>query len=104
MRKKKKEYLNQYLLQEAKISRLKTMSKINPELKEQYGEEIKSALALREKIESEISAVDGSILSEVLFQKYVFGKTLEDISYTLNYSQRHIERLHVRALEEFKLQ
>ena len=103
MRKQKKEYLSTYLLQETKISRLKTMSKINPELKNLYEKEIDQALLLRQKIEKQILAVDGGILSEVLFQKYIFGKTLEDISYTLNYSSRHIERLHIKALDEFKL-
>lgn len=103
MRKQKKEYLSTYLLQETKISRLKTMSKINPELKNLYEKEIDQALLLRQKIEKQILAVDGGILSEVLFQKYVFGKTLEDISYTLNYSSRHIERLHIKALDEFDL-
>ena len=103
MRKQKKEYLSTYLLQETKISRLKTMSKINPELKNLYEKEIDQALLLRQKIEKQILAVDGGILSEVLFQKYIFGKTLEDISYTLNYSSRHIERLHIKALDEFRL-
>ena len=103
MRKQKKEYLSAYLLQETKISRLKTMIKINPELEKQYKKEIDQAIKLRQEIEQKILAVDGGILSEVLFQKYVFGKTLEDISYTLNYSSRHIERLHIKALDEFQL-
>ncbi len=103
MRKRKKEYLSTYLLQETKISRLKTMIKINPELEKQYKKEIDQAIKLRQEIEQKILAVDGGILSEVLFQKYVFGKTLEDISYTLNYSSRHIERLHIKALDEFQL-
>lgn len=103
MRQKKKEYLRNYLLQETKISRLKTLSKINPELKPRYDRGIKEALDLRQEIEAKITAVDGGILSEVLFQKYVFGKTLEDISYVLNYSPRHIERLHIKALDKFQM-
>lgn len=103
MRSDKKKYLSSYLLQETKISRLRTMAKINPELQEDYEKSITQALELRKKIEAQIAAVDGGILSEVLFQKYVFGKTLEDISYTLNYSPRHIERLHVTALDQFKM-
>lgn len=103
MRKEKKEYLSTYLLQETRISRLKTMCQINPQLRPRYEEELNKALGLRQEIEAKILAVDGGILSEVLFQKYVFGKTLEDISYTLNYSARHIERLHIKALDKFKL-
>ena len=103
MRQKKKEYLSRYLLQEAKISRLKTMSKINPELKPKYDIGIKAALDLRQEIERKIAAVDGGILTELLFQKYVFGKTLEDISCVLNYSPRHIERLHIKALDKLEM-
>lgn len=103
MRQKKKEYLSTYLLQETKISRLKTMAKLNPELKHEYDKGIKEALALRQTIEKQISLVDGGILSELLFQKYIFGKTLEDISYILNYSPRHIERLHIKALDKFEM-
>lgn len=103
MREEKKKYLKQYLLQESKISRLKTMSQVNPEFKENYDILIEKSLALRSKIEEQISSVDDDILSEVLFQKYVFGKTLEDISCILNYSIRQIERLHIKALDKFKM-
>ena len=60
-------------------------------------------LLLRIKIERQISEVDSGILSEVLYQKYIFGKTLEDIGAILNYSTRHIERLHIKALDLFKM-
>ncbi len=104
MRQEKKKYLNQYLLQEAKISRIKNLMRLNPELFEDYNNSLKASLELRQKIENQITQVDGGILSEILFQKYIFGKTLEDISYTLNYSTRHIERLHVKALDKFKME
>lgn len=103
MRNEKKKYLSTYLLQETKISRFKTMIKINPEMREEYEKEIAEALELRKTIEAQIAAVDGGILTELLYQKYVFGKTLEDISYILNYSPRHIERLHIKALDIFKM-
>lgn len=79
------------------------MSQVNPEFKENYDILIEKSLALRSKIEEQISSVDDDILSEVLFQKYVFGKTLEDISCILNYSIRQIERLHIKALDKFKM-
>ncbi|MGI6279557.1 MAG: hypothetical protein ACOYJS_03235 [Acutalibacteraceae bacterium] len=103
MREKKKEYLKQYLLQEAKISRLQTMAELNPEKKGEYDRLIQGAINLRREIEEKIAAVDGGILSELLFQKYVFGRTLDDISCILNYSPRHIERLHIKALEKFNM-
>ncbi len=103
MRKLKKKYLSLYLLQEAKIERIRKMQRMNPELNEGYLKKLEECLKIREKIEAQISAVDDELLSELLFQKYVFGKTLEDISYILNYSPRHIERLHIKALDQFKM-
>lgn len=99
----KKQYLSLYLLQESKINRLKQMSLINPEEKQKYQLEITKSLSLRNEIEFKIRSVDNNILSELLFQKYILGKTLEEISYILNYSKRHIERLHIEALKKFEL-
>ncbi len=103
MRQKKKEYLNSYLLMETKINRLRQMASLNPELKENYNAALNEALNLRLKIESQIAEVDGGILSELLYQKYIFGKSLEEVSYIINYSVRHTERLHIKALDKFKL-
>lgn len=103
MQKEKKKYLKQYLLQETKINRIKRMLLLNPEKAELYKELIESSVKLRDKIEEEIKSVDSDILSELLYQKYIFGKTLEEIALTLNYSKRHIERLHIKALENFKI-
>ena len=103
MRQEKKKYLSSYLLQETKINRIRNMSVVNPELKAKYDEELKEVLDLRLKIEKQIAKVDGGILSELLCQKYIFGKTLEDISLVLNYSTRHIERLHIKALDKFEM-
>ena len=54
MRKQKKEYLSTYLLQETKISRLKTMIKINPELEKHYKKELSEAIKLRQEIEQKL--------------------------------------------------
>ncbi len=104
MRKTKKEYLSSYLLQEPKINRLRKMADLNPELELQYKDALNEALLLRIKIERQINEVDGGVLSELLYQKYIFGKTLEDIADILNYSTRHIERMHTKALEKFKME
>lgn len=96
-----KNYLKQYLLQEAKIKRLKEMLEANK--KAIYKEEIKNAEALRDEIENKIRCIDDTIYSELLYQKYVLGKTLEEISFNLNYSVRQIERLHKKALEKINL-
>ena len=103
MNSEKKKYLTLYLLQNEKISRLNEMSINNPENKEKYELQIKAACALREEIEEKIEKVDGGVLSELLYLKYVCGKTLLEISYALNYSVRHIERLHIKALNKFEI-
>ncbi len=97
----KKKYLNSYLLQEAKIKRLREMCRIHPERRAEYEKLIDEASALRDKIEGEIKAVGDDLSVELLYQKYIFGKTLEEISLILNYSKRHIERLHIKALKKF---
>ena len=98
-----KEYLSLYLLQNEKIRRLKETALQNPEEKEKYISQIKAAQTLRRDIEEKIEAVDGGVLSELLYLKYVCGKTLMQISYELNYSVRQIERLHIKALEKFEM-
>ena len=103
MNKEKKEYLSLYLLQNEKIRRLKETALQNPEEKEKYISQIKAAQTLRREIEDKIEAVDGGVLSELLYLKYVCGKTLMQISYELNYSVRQIERLHIKALQKFKM-
>lgn len=100
----KKKVLNQYLIQEAKINRLKQMTILFPERKSEYNKQIKNAVNLRKHIENSIQNLPDSTLIEILYRKYVLGKTLEEISFTLNYSKRHIERLHLKALEIIEVQ
>ena len=103
MSKEKKEYLSLYLLQSEKIRRLRETALQNPEEKEKYILQIESAQTLRREIEDKIESVDGGVLSELLYLKYVCGKTLMQISYELNYSVRQIERLHIKALGKFEM-
>ena len=103
MNRQKKEYLSLYLLQNEKIRRLSETALQNPEEKEKYILQIKTAQSLRREIEEKIEAVDGGVLSELLYLKYVCGKTLMQISYELNYSVRQIERLHIKALQKFEM-
>lgn len=101
--KEKKEYLDLYLIQQAKILRLKRLMELNPESNSRYELKIKNAEQLREKIEEDIERVDGGILSEVLSQHYLCGRSLEQTAYALNYSKRHIERLHKTAMERLNI-
>lgn len=99
----KKKYLSLYLLQHSKIIRLKSMQPQTDAEKQKISKEIMDANNLRFEIENKINNVSDERLKELLFFKYVCGKTLLEISYILNYSPRHTERLHIKALKEFKI-
>lgn len=95
----KKEFLDLYMLQQIKINRLNYLIQENPTRKEHYISQIEAAHRLRDKIELAIENIDGGILSEVLCQKYLCGKSLEETALTLNFSKRHTERLFNKAIE-----
>ncbi len=99
----KKTFLKAYLLQQSKIKRLKEMSLKFPEKSKDYKTQVKDCIKTRQKIEKKINALDSEILKEVLIQKYICGKTLEEIGLILNYSTRHVERLHRKAIDKFKI-
>ncbi len=99
----KKAFLKSYLLQQAKIKRLKEMSLRFPEKRKDYKAEIEECIKTRQKIEKKISALDNEILKEVLIQKYICGKPHEEIGLILNYSTRHVERLHREAVDKVEI-
>ncbi len=98
-----RDYLKNYRLLQAKITRLEQLLCECPEKREKYKKELDSTVLLRDKIEDSIDAVDGGILSEILSQKYICGRSLEQIGYLINYSKRQTERLHIKALLELKI-
>lgn len=99
----KKKYLESYRFLQLKIERLRSMMFSNPDRRENYKGTMHRAEHLRNKIEDEIEAVDGAILSEILYGKYVCRMSLEEIADRLFYSKRQIERLHIKALEKFEI-
>ena len=99
----KKEYLERYLIQQARIERPRDQMSINPKTVRRYRKKIRDAERIRRRIEDTIDSVDGGILSEVLSQKFLCGRSFEQISLTLNYSKRHIERLYIRAMEKIRI-
>ena len=98
-REAKVRFLKNYRVLSVKIERLNEMKIMYPENSERYNREIALALDAMRKTENTIKAVDDGILSEILFQKYLCGKSLETVSYALNYCKRQIERLHIVALD-----
>ncbi len=99
-----KEYLLGYRLSLAKIGRLREMMNLRPD---EIGSIRVELLQTREecnRIEREIDAVRPAVLSELLAQKYLCGRSLEEISDTMGYSKRQLERLHKKAIESFERQ
>ena len=99
----KKKYLSLYMLQHARIERLVGMLETGTGNQAECLAGIRKANELRNEIERKIKEVDGGVLSELLYLKYVCGKPLLEISFILNYSVRHTERRHKKALEKLKL-
>lgn len=99
----KRNYLSGYKVLGAKIDRLCEMSRMFPKEKETYLKKADETRNFMKRIESNIERVDNGLLSEILFQKYVLGRSLETVSYALNYSKRQIERLHLVALEKISI-
>ena len=99
----KKAQLALYRIQLLKIERLHQMLFKNPDRRDTYKSAIHRAERLRNSIEDAVERVDGGILSEILFQKYLCGKSLAEIAEQLCYSKRQLERLHIKALEQIDL-
>ncbi|MCQ2455210.1 MAG: hypothetical protein MJ090_03605 [Clostridia bacterium] len=99
----KTKFLKGYRVFFVKIDRLKEMCDMFPENVSDYKKEISRTNKIIEKIDTAIKNVDDGILSEILFQKYILGRSLESISFELNYSKRQIERLHNIAIEKLEI-
>ena len=101
--KQKREYLKEYRINQMRIKRLNEQIIDYPEMAQRYAEQLHQCICRCQKIEDEIDAVEDTFLSELLSQKYMCGKSLEEIGLGFNYSKRHIERMHTRALDRFKI-
>lgn len=101
--KEKRKILSGYRLLNTKIDRLEEMGNMFPNERKNYESEAKKCRGLMKKIEVAIKAIDDGVLSEILFQKYVLGRSLETISYSLCYSKRQTERLHISALNKLEI-
>lgn len=95
----KRLYLEQYPLAVAVINRCYLLSAKNADKSEKYKNEMNEAILLRDFIEHDIEKITDKVESEVLAQKYLCAKTLEETAVMLNYSKRQIERIHLNALE-----
>lgn len=60
--------------------------------------EIEMLIATERKVQKTIDAVKDKTLSELLYKRYINGKTFEMIAVEMNYSYRQITRMHGAAL------
>ena len=101
--KNKKQFLRKYRLQQKKIERLREMIILNPRNNSRYLKQIAVCEKNCEIIEAKINAIDNELFREILFLKYVCGKTLKEIAVIIEYSLRHTERMHMEAVREIEL-
>ncbi len=99
----KRKYLSQYGVLWLKLKRISEMLLINPEKKNIYIKETNKIKKGLSQIENTIENVDGGLLSEILFSKYICKKSLTRIAEEICYSKRHTERLHIKALDKMKI-
>ena len=99
----KKDYLKSYRLQENLIRTLKRLCIENPSQKDVLHTKIEECENLRTQIAEKIFKIKDTRYKVLLYEKYMNGRTLEEIALILNYSKRHAERLHIAALKSFKL-
>ena len=101
--KDKKAYLSDYRLQETIINQLKRMCIENPSQRESLHKRIEECESLRLQIAETIYRIKDTRYKVLLYEKYINGRTLEEIATILNYSKRHAERLHIAALKSIKI-
>ena len=85
-------------------NRLQTAVEKIAELENQIAAKIDEWRAARDKIVEVINTVEDYRLRSILLQRYVQGKTFEQIAVSMHYDYRWITRLHGRALQKLTLE
>ena len=78
-----------------------SIAKLNA-MEESLADMIDEYIRKKDVIVSQIDGIENEEHYSLLFSRYVEKKTFEKIAYEMNYSFRHITRLHGRALKEFE--
>lgn len=73
------------------------------ELEEKLNARINKQVDLRMEIERGIEAVNNPKLRIILRDRYIEGKTWDDIAERMHYAKRHIIRLHGYALSQLQI-
>jgi hypothetical protein len=69
------------------------------EAEDRVEEEIELLQATQREVCSVISEIDDAICRTMIYERYISGKTFEQISVDLGYCWRHTLRVHGRALQ-----
>lgn len=73
------------------------------ELEERLDKEIDRLTEKRQEIEQAVNAIPDEVQREVLTRRYLLYQKWEVIAKEMNYSERHIRRLHGHALKNMSL-
>lgn len=68
----------------------------------QLAEVISQYMQEREEAKNRIEKMDDETLREILYLRYISGKSLSAVAETMHYSDRQIIRLHGEALSKFE--
>lgn len=71
------------------------------DLEKEIDRKIAAAIAGREKIETLITRLRSPMLREIICRKYILGDTWERVAEEMGISERHVRRLHKKALSLF---
>ena len=73
------------------------------ELERDTEEELGKAMRAYERVIEAIESVEDEREQDVLFYKYIKGMSLWEISEKTSYSDRHVRRLHKKALSDLRI-
>lgn len=73
------------------------------ELERDKEEELGKAMQAYERVIEAIESVEDEREQDVLFYKYIKGMSLWEISEKTSYSDRHVRRLHKKALSDLRI-
>ena len=95
-----KKYLAGYLVNMARVQLLKRKLEAYTMSAPSIKREIDICIKNSGEIEEIVNSCKDILAREVAVRKYIYGQSLEKIAEELNYSARHIQRIHNKAVEE----
>lgn len=100
---RKREHLEMYMVFTIRLHRLYSQRDAHPESEGKYSDMIYDTLLKMGTIEDAVEKIPNLKEREVLANKYLCGKTVNEISTFMNYSRRQTERYLKSALENITI-